>query len=158
MINISVNGANYQVDVPSDTPILWVLRDELELTGTKYGCGLGVCGSCTVLMDGKAIRSCITPVSLVKDKKLISIEGLGLENTSLQSAWQELNVPQCGYCQPGQLVSALALLKETPEPTDEDIDKAMSGNICRCGTYVRIRKAIHLAASIERGSFDNKDI
>ena len=147
MINISVNGTNYQVDVPLDTPILWVLRDELELTGTKYGCGLGVCGSCTVLMDGKAIRSCITPVSLVKDKELISIEGVGIENTSLQKAWQELNVPQCGYCQPGQLVSALALLKETPEPTDEDIDKAMSGNICRCGTYVRIRKAIHRAAS-----------
>jgi len=131
MINISVNGTSYQVDVPADTPILWVLRDELELTGTKYGCGLGVCGSCTVLMDGKAIRSCITPVSLVKDKKLISIEGVARENTSLQKAWQELNVPQCGYCQPGQLVSALALLKETPEPTDEDIDRAMSGNICR---------------------------
>jgi isoquinoline 1-oxidoreductase alpha subunit len=146
MINISVNGTSHQVDVPPDTPILWVLRDELELTGTKYGCGLGVCGSCTVLMDGKAIRSCITPVSLVKDKKLISIEGVARENTSLQKAWQELNVPQCGYCQPGQLVSALALLKETPEPTDEDIDRAMSGNICRCGTYVRIRKAIHLAA------------
>lgn len=147
MINISVNGNNYQVDVPLNTPILWVLRDELELTGTKYGCGLGVCGSCTVLMDGKAIRSCITPVSLVKDKKLVSIEGVAQENTSLQKAWQELNVPQCGYCQPGQLVSALALLKETPEPTDEDIDKAMSGNICRCGTYVRIRKAIHQAAA-----------
>lgn len=146
MINISVNGTSHQVDVSPDTPILWVLRDELELTGTKYGCGLGVCGSCTVLMDGKAIRSCITPVSLVKDKKLISIEGVARENTSLQKAWQELNVPQCGYCQPGQLVSALALLKETPEPTDEDIDRAMSGNICRCGTYVRIRKAIHLAA------------
>lgn len=146
MINISVNGTSHLVDVSPDTPILWVLRDELELTGTKYGCGLGVCGSCTVLMDGKAIRSCITPVSLVKDKKLISIEGVARENTSLQKAWQELNVPQCGYCQPGQLVSALALLKETPEPTDEDIDKAMSGNICRCGTYVRIRKAIHLAA------------
>ena len=123
MINISVNGNNYQVDIPLNTPILWVLRDELELTGTKYGCGLGVCGSCTVLMDGKAIRSCITPVSLVKDKKLVSIEGVAQENTSLQKAWQELNVPQCGYCQPGQLVSALALLKETPEPTDEDIDK-----------------------------------
>lgn len=147
MINISVNGNNYQVDVPLNTPILWVLRDELELTGTKYGCGLGVCGSCTVLMDGKAIRSCITPVSLVKDKKLVSIEGVAQENTSLQKAWQELNVPQCGYCQPGQLVSALALLKETPEPTDEDIDKAMSGNICRCGTYARIRKAIHQAAA-----------
>ncbi len=147
MINISVNGNNYQVDVPLNTPILWVLRDDLELTGTKYGCGLGVCGSCTVLMDGKAIRSCITPVSLVKDKKLVSIEGVAQENTSLQKAWQELNVPQCGYCQPGQLVSALALLKETPEPTDEDIDKAMSGNICRCGTYVRIRKAIHQAAA-----------
>lgn len=146
MINISVNGTSHLVDVSPDTPILWVLRDELELTGTKYGCGLGVCGSCTVLMDGKAIRSCITPVSLVKDKKLISIEGVARENTSLQKAWQELNVPQCGYCQPGQLVSALALLKEKPEPTDEDIDRAMSGNICRCGTYVRIRKAIHLAA------------
>lgn len=147
MFTISVNGIPYEVDAPSDTPILWVLRDYLELTGTKYGCGLGVCGSCTILLDGKAIRSCNFPVSEVKGKPIITIEGVAGENESLQKAWQDLNVPQCGYCQPGQLVSALALILETPKPTDEDIDKAMSGNICRCGTYVRIRKAIHQATS-----------
>jgi isoquinoline 1-oxidoreductase alpha subunit len=149
MFTISVNGIPYEVDAPSDTPILWVLRDYLELTGTKYGCGLGVCGSCTILLDGKAIRSCNFPVAEVKGKPIITIEGVAVENQSLQKAWQDLNVPQCGYCQPGQLVSALALLLETPVPTDDDIDKAMSGNICRCGTYVRIRKAIHKAASKE---------
>lgn len=149
MFTISVNGIPYEVDAPSDTPILWVIRDYLELTGTKYGCGLGVCGSCTILLDGKAVRSCNFPVSEVKGKPIITIEGVAAENQSLQKAWQDLNVPQCGYCQPGQLVSALALLLETPIPTDDDIDKAMSGNICRCGTYVRIRKAIHKAASKE---------
>jgi len=149
MFKISVNGRPYEVDAPSDTPILWVLRDYLKLTGTKYGCGLGVCGSCTVLLDAKAIRSCNFPISEVKDKPIITIEGLADENQTLQKAWQDLNVPQCGYCQPGQLVSALALLNETKVPTDEDIDKAMSGNICRCGTYVRIRKAIHQAASMK---------
>jgi len=149
MFTISVNGIPYEVDAPSDTPILWVLRDYLELTGTKYGCGLGVCGSCTILLDGKAIRSCNFPVAEVKGKPIITIEGVAVENQSLQKAWQDLNVPQCGYCQPGQLVSALALLLETPVPMDDDIDKAMSGNICRCGTYVRIRKAIHKAASKE---------
>jgi len=149
MFTISVNGIPYEVDAPSDTPILWVLRDYLELTGTKYGCGLGVCGSCTILLDGKAIRSCNFPVAEVEGKPIITIEGVAVENQSLQKAWQDLNVPQCGYCQPGQLVSALALLLETPVPTDDDIDKAMSGNICRCGTYVRIRKAIHKAASKE---------
>jgi len=149
MFKISVNGKPYEVDAPSDTPILWVLRDYLELTGTKFGCGLGVCGSCTVLLDAKAIRSCNVPISVVKDKPIITIEGLADENQTLQKAWQDLNVPQCGYCQPGQLVSALALLNETKVPTDEDIDKAMSGNICRCGTYVRIRKAIHQAASMK---------
>ncbi len=158
MINISVNGKDYSVDVSSDMPILWVLRDVLGLTGTKFGCGLGVCGSCTVLLDGKAIRSCITPVSVVKDQHVISIEGVATENSTIQKAWEELNVPQCGFCQPGQVISALALLKENPDPTDADIDKAMSGNICRCGTYVRIRKAIHLAASMEKESINSDGI
>lgn len=152
MLNLKVNGNDYKVDVSSEMPILWVLRDILELTGTKFGCGLGVCGSCTVLLNGKAIRSCVTPVSVVKNNSLLTIEGLGNENSSLQRAWEELNVPQCGFCQPGQVISALALLNEKPHPTDDDIDAAMSGNICRCGTYVRIRKAIHLAASIENES------
>lgn len=146
MINIKINEKKYSVDVVPEMPVLWVLRDVLGLTGAKYGCGLGVCGSCTVLLDGKAIRSCITPISLVKDKNITSIEGVDKVNSSIQEAWHELNVPQCGFCQPGQVLSALALLKEKPDPTDEDIDSAMSGNICRCGTYVRIRQAIHLAA------------
>ena len=139
-------------------PILWVFRDVLGLTGTKFGCGLGVCGSCTVLLDGKPIRSCITPISIVKEQNVISIEGVAAENSTLQKAWEELNVPQCGFCQPGQVVSALALLNKNPNPTDTDIDEAMSGNICRCGTYVRIRKAIHLAASIETESLNHDDI
>ena len=158
MINLKVNGKDYSVDVASDMPILWVLRDVLGLTGTKFGCGLGVCGSCTVLLDGKAIRSCITPISVVKDQTLISIEGVSSVNSTIQKAWEELNVPQCGFCQPGQVISALALLNEKPNPTDADIDAGMSGNICRCGTYVRIRKAIHLAASMEKESFKTEEI
>jgi len=158
MINLKVNGKDYSVDVASDMPILWVLRDVLGLTGTKFGCGLGVCGSCTVLLDGKAIRSCITPISVVKDQTLISIEGVSSVNSTIQKAWEELNVPQCGFCQPGQVISALALLNEKPDPTDADIDAGMSGNICRCGTYVRIRKAIHLAASMEKESFKTEEI
>lgn len=158
MIDIKVNGENYSVDVSPDMPILWVLRDVLGFTGTKFGCGLGVCGSCSVLIDGKAIRSCITPISVVKDRNVISIEGVASENTTLQKAWEELNVPQCGFCQPGQVISALALLKVNPEPTDDDIDTAMSGNICRCGTYLRIRKAIHLAASMKKVSNNTQEI
>jgi isoquinoline 1-oxidoreductase alpha subunit len=158
MINLKVNGKDYSVDVSSDMPILWVLRDVLGLTGTKFGCGLGVCGSCTVLLDGKAIRSCITPVSIVKDQTVISIEGVSNVNSTIQKAWEELNVPQCGFCQPGQVISALALLQNKPDPTDADIDAGMSGNICRCGTYVRIRKAIHLAASMEKESLKTDGI
>lgn len=146
MLNFKVNGNEHSVEVAPEMPVLWVLRDVLEMTGTKYGCGLGVCGSCTVLLDGLPIRSCTTPVSAVSDKEVITIEGVADLNQKIQKAWEDLNVPQCGFCQPGQIVSALALLHENPNPSDEDIDTAMSGNICRCGTYVRIRKAIHLAA------------
>ena len=158
MVNIKINGKDYSVDVSPEMPILWVLRDVLGLTGAKYGCGLGVCGSCTVLLNDKAIRSCITPISPVKDQNVISIEGVADEHPTIQKAWEELNVPQCGFCQPGQVVSALALLKENSNPSDKDIDTAMSGNICRCGTYVRIRKAIHLAASMEDESQNSKGI
>ena len=157
MVSLKVNGKEYSVEVSPDMPILWVLRDILGLTGTKFGCGLGVCGSCTVLLDGKAIRSCITPISVLKEGSLTTIEGVSSENLTLQKAWEKLNVPQCGFCQPGQVVSALALLKENPDPTDEEIDRAMSGNICRCGTYVRIRKAIHLAASMEKEMHNPQD-
>jgi len=156
MIQLIINGIEHNVDVSPDMPILWVLRDIIELTGTKYGCGLGVCGSCTVLLDGNPIRSCITPVSIVKGKQLTTVEGVFELNPNIQKAWEELNVPQCGYCQPGQVVSTLALLNNKPQPSDEDIDNAMSGNICRCGTYVRIRKAIHLAASMNVEP-ENKD-
>ncbi len=152
MVNLKVNDKDYSVDVSPDMPILWVLRDVLELTGTKYGCGLGVCGSCTILLDGSPIRSCMTPISVVKDKHIVSIEGALAQNPNIKNAWEALNVPQCGFCQPGQVMSTLALLKKNSNPTDDDIDTAMSGNICRCGTYVRIRKAIHLAASFENQS------
>jgi isoquinoline 1-oxidoreductase alpha subunit len=150
MINLLINGVEHQVEVPEEMPLLWVLRDFLELTGTKFGCGIGVCGSCSVLADGSPIRSCITPVSAVLGKSLVTIEGVTLQNKYLPEAWRELNVPQCGFCQPGQLVNALALLENTDEPTDEDIDKTMSGNICRCGTYVRIRAAIKRAAELSK--------
>ncbi len=149
MIVLNVNGKEYTVDVPTEMPILWVLRDFVGLTGAKYGCGLGVCGSCTVLLDGNPIRSCLVPISSVKDKPIITVEGVANENSNIQKAWEDLNVPQCGYCQPGQVVSTLALLNKTTSPTDDEIDTAMSGNICRCGTYVRIRKAIHMAAEME---------
>ncbi len=150
MINLLINGAEHQVEVPEEMPLLWVLRDYLEFTGTKFGCGIGVCGSCSVLADGSPIRSCITPVSAVLGKSLVTIEGVALQNKYLPEAWRELNVPQCGFCQPGQLVNALALLENTDDPTDEDIDKTMSGNICRCGTYVRIRAAIKRAAELSK--------
>ena len=146
MVHLSVNGKNYEIDVAPEMPILWAIRDIIGLTGTKYGCGTGICGSCSILLDGSSIRSCITPVSLAIGKEITTIEGVEDINKNLLAAWREFNVPQCGYCQPGQLVSALALLNENPNPSDDDIDTAMSGNICRCGTYTRIRKAIHRAA------------
>lgn len=139
-----------QVEVPEEMPLLWVLRDYLELTGSKFGCGIGVCGSCTVLVEGNPIRSCTTPVSLVSNKQVITIEGVAEVNNHLRQAWAELNVPQCGFCQPGQLVSALALLKNSQDPTNEEIDQAMAGNICRCGTYTRIRAAIHKASEMAK--------
>lgn len=148
MINLHVNGINHEINVPEEMPVLWVLRDYLHFTGTKYGCGLGVCGTCSILVDGDPIRSCITPVSQVQGKSIVTIEGVAQENPYLPLAWKELNVPQCGYCQPGQLVNALALLNKFKKPSDQDIEQAMAGNICRCGTYVRIRKAIHKAAAL----------
>jgi isoquinoline 1-oxidoreductase alpha subunit len=147
-ITFTLNGSPRTVSVPGDTPLLWVLRDTLAMTGTKFGCGHGFCGSCTILLDGDAIRSCMTPVSDVAGKSVLTIEGLSDEHRHpVQDAWIEADVPQCGYCQPGQILSAVALLKNTPNPTDEQIDRAMSDVLCRCGTYQRIRQAIHLAAS-----------
>jgi aerobic-type carbon monoxide dehydrogenase small subunit (CoxS/CutS family) len=147
--NLTVNGAAKTVDVEADTPLLWVLRDSLEMVGTKYGCGIGMCGACTVHIDGKARRSCQTPISKVGVSKVTTIEGLAQDGklTALQQAWCDLDVPQCGYCQCGQLMSATALLADKPQPTDADIDDAMSGNLCRCATYTRIRAAIHTAAA-----------
>ncbi len=156
MNQLQVNNKLYEVEADPRMPLLWVLRDLLGLTGTKYGCGLGVCGSCTVLLDGKPVRSCITPLSQASDKPIVSIEGVADINPKIQEAWVELNVPQCGFCQPGQVVSTLALLNENSNPSDEDIDRALAGNICRCGTYVRIRKAVHLAASM-KGLNSNTD-
>ena len=149
MVTLQVNGKPRQADVPPDTPLLWTLRDVLGMTGTKYGCGMALCGACTVHVDGQPVRSCITPVSAVAHAKITTIEGIGEDRVgkAVQAAWVEVGVPQCGYCQPGQIMSATALLKQTPKPTDADIDTAMSGNICRCGTYTRIRAAIHRAAS-----------
>ena len=144
---INVNGKNHQVDVDPDTPILWVLRDHLDMVGTKFGCGIAQCGACTVHLNGTAIRSCSLPVSSVGDSKITTIEGLSEKaNHALQKAWIEHDVPQCGYCQAGQIMSASALLKRNPNPSDADIDQAMNGNICRCGTYVRIKQAIKTAS------------
>ncbi len=146
-ITLTVNGKNRSVDVGPDTPLLWVLRDTLGLTGTKFGCGRALCGACTVHLDGDAIRSCITPVSDASGKQVTTIEGLSPDSSHpLQRAWIAEDVPQCGYCQSGQLMAAAALLKQNPHPTDDDINSAMSGNLCRCGTYQRIRKAILRAA------------
>ena len=148
MIRLIVNGKQHEFDVTSDTPLLWVLRDTIGLTGTKFGCGIGQCGSCTVHMDGQAIRSCSMPVSAAVGKKIVTIEGLSANRSHpLQKAWIAEQVPQCGYCQSGQIMAAAALLLKNPRPTDEQIDAAMSGNICRCGTYQRIRRAIHRAAN-----------
>ncbi len=145
--NLLINGKKTLVDVEPDTPLLWVIRDEVGLKGTKFGCGMGLCGACTVHLDGQAIRSCQTPISSVKpNSKIVTIEGVASINAVVQQAWIEEQVPQCGYCQSGQIMSAVALLKSNPNPSDEDIDNFMSGNICRCGTYNRIRKAIHRAS------------
>ena len=147
MISVTVNGTVHRLDVSPDTPLLWVLRDTLGLTGTKYGCGMALCGACTVHLAGEPIRSCVTPVSAVGEQPVTTIEGLSADRSHpVQKAWIELDVPQCGYCQSGQIMSAVALLAKTPKPTDADIDSAMSGNLCRCGTYQRIRAAIHKAA------------
>ncbi|HSI77466.1 MAG TPA: (2Fe-2S)-binding protein [Lunatimonas sp.] len=147
-INLTINGKQQSVDLDPNTPILWVLRDHLDLVGTKYGCGIAQCGACTVIMDGNAIRSCSVPVSSAEGAKITTIEGLS-ENGDhpVQKAWMEHDVPQCGYCQAGQIMSAVALLGKNSNPSDEDIDTAMNGNICRCGTYVRIKKAIKTAAN-----------
>jgi len=149
VIHLNVNGKDRAVDVAGDTPLLWVIRETLGLTGTKFGCGMALCGACTVHLDGEAVRSCVTPVSRAANKKVVTIEGLSPDlRHPLQVAWIEADVPQCGYCQSGQIMAAAELLRETPRPTDADIDDAMSGNICRCGTYPRIRKAIHAAAEL----------
>ena len=143
----TINGKAANVDAEPDTPLLWVVREHLKLTGTKFGCGSGLCGACTVHIDGQAVRSCVAPVSRAAGKEVTTIEGLSPDlRHPLQRAWIEEDVPQCGYCQSGQLMSAAVLLREKPQPTDVDIDKAMTGNICRCGTYPRIRRAIHSAA------------
>lgn len=144
---LHVNGKKHEVEVNPGTPLLWVLRDHLGLVGTKYGCGIGQCGSCTIHLDGNAVRSCSTPVEAAGSQKIITIEGLSKKgNHPVQEAWNEEDVPQCGYCQTGQIMNAVALLENNPNPTGEEIDQAMAGNICRCGTYLRIRKAIHTAA------------
>jgi isoquinoline 1-oxidoreductase alpha subunit len=147
VINLQVNDVEHQVDVDPAMPLLWVLRDVLGLTGTKYSCGIGLCGSCTVHLDGRAVRSCTLPVSEATGRRITTIEGLGAQGLHpLQQAWLAYSVPQCGYCQPGQIMTAAALLADNPAPSDDEIDAAMSGNLCRCGTYQRIRSAIHRAA------------
>lgn len=153
MITLHVNGTTHNLDVPDEMPLLWALRDVLDLKGTKFGCGIAQCGACTVHVNGAATRSCITRVSAVDGAQIRTIEGLSPDGThALQRAWMELDVPQCGYCQAGQLMSAAALLEETPEPSDADIDEALNGNLCRCTTYLRIRRAIHYAASLQRAA------
>jgi isoquinoline 1-oxidoreductase subunit alpha len=148
MITLNINGKQQKVDAEGDTPLLWVLRDELHMNGTKFGCGMALCGACTVHVDGQPTRACVMPVGSAIGKKITTIEAIGANPVGkrVQQAWAELDVPQCGYCQSGQIMAATALLREIPHPTDKDIDQAMSGNICRCGTYQRIRLAIHKAA------------
>ena len=152
MIRLNLNGKDTELDVEDDMPLLWVLRDTLGLTGTKFGCGMALCGACTVHLEGAAIRSCVTPVRAAAGKTVTTIEGLSPDSSHpVQRAWIELDVPQCGYCQSGQIMSAAALLAKTTEPSDAEIDAAMAGNICRCGTYQRIRAAIHRAAALKAG-------
>ncbi len=151
-MKLDINGAVRDVDASADMPLLWVLRDLLQLSGTKYGCGMAQCGACTVHLDGKPVRACITPVASVGTRKVTTIEGLSPDGSHpVQRAWAEADVVQCGYCQSGQIMTAVALLEKKPDPTDADIDAALSGNICRCGTYVRVREAIHLASRLKRG-------
>ena len=151
MVALTINGTARSVDADADTPLLWVLRDHLALTGTKFGCGRALCGACTVHVDGAAVRSCLLPLGAVEGKRVTTIEGLSKDRShAVQRAWIELDVPQCGYCQSGQIMSAAALLRTNPSPSDADIDAALAGNICRCGTYPRIRKAIHRAAEFLR--------
>ena len=154
MIALEINGRRQNVDLPGDTPLLWALRDELGLTGTKFGCGMALCGACTVHLDGQAVRSCITPISAAANKKVVTIEAVGTDavGRALQAAWVDAGVPQCGYCQAGQIMSAAALLGRKAKPTDAEIDDAMNGNICRCGTYPRIRAAIKQAAAKQGGA------
>ena len=153
MINLDLNGRQVAVDVDTDMPLLWVLRDVLALTGTKYGCGMALCGACTVHLEGAPVRSCVTPVSAASGKRITTIEGLSPDSSHpVQRAWIELDVAQCGYCQSGQIMSAAALLAQNAQPSDAEIDAAMGGNICRCGTYQRIRAAIHRAAALKAGS------
>jgi isoquinoline 1-oxidoreductase alpha subunit len=151
MISLNVNQKTYEVDADPNMPLLWAIRDIIGLTGTKYGCGVAQCGACVVHLNGEAVRSCVTKVKRAEGKKIVTIEGLSKDNDHpLQLAWQEIDVPQCGYCHSGQLMSAAVLLRENSNPSDKDIDDAMAGNLCRCGTYLRIRKAIHLAADMQR--------
>jgi len=146
---VIVNGHTSTVDVPADMPLLWVLRDVLKLSGTKYGCGIGQCGACTVHLRGQAVRACLTPISAAANAPITTVEGLSTDGSHpVQQAWEEMDVPQCGYCQAGQIMSAAALLAKKPKPTDADIDSAMNGNLCRCGTYLRIRQAVHRAAAL----------
>ena len=154
MTPVTINGRRYNVDLPEDTPLLWTLRDHLGLTGTKFGCGMALCGACTVHVDGQPVRSCSTPISAVANKKITTIEAVGADKVgkAVQAAWVDMGVPQCGYCQAGQVMSATALLRRTPKPTDAEIDEAMSGNICRCGTYTRIRAAIKQAVAKRGGA------
>ena len=152
MTRLNVNGKDLETDAAPDTPLLWVLRDHLGLTGTKFGCGAALCGACTVQLDGSAIRACVTPLAAIGERRITTIEGLSPDRSHpVQRAWLEIDVPQCGYCQSGQIMAASALLATNADPSDADIDAAMAGNICRCGTYSRIRKAIHRAAELAKG-------
>lgn len=152
-MKLDINGAVREVEASGDMPLLWVLRDLLQLSGTKYGCGMAQCGACTVHLDGKPVRACVTPVSSVGERKVTTIEGLSPDGSHpVQRAWSEADVVQCGYCQSGQIMTAVALLDKKPDPTDSDIDAALSGNICRCGTYERVREAVRLAARLKRGA------
>lgn len=152
MTNFRINGRDVELDIDPETPLLWVLRDELRMTGTKFGCGIAQCGACTVMLDGMPRRSCVTPIGTIEGSEVTTIEGIdGPEAEAIKAAWTAIDVPQCGWCQSGQVMSATALLQQVAQPTDEDIDNAMAGNICRCATYVRIRQAIHDAAKILEG-------
>jgi aerobic-type carbon monoxide dehydrogenase small subunit (CoxS/CutS family) len=151
-MKLDINGSVREVDAPAEMPLLWVIRDLLGFTGTKFGCGMAQCGACTVHLDGQPVRACVTPVSTVGTRKVRTIEGLSPDGSHpVQRAWAEADVVQCGYCQSGQIMTTVALLAEKPDPSDAEIDSALSGNICRCGTYVRIREAVHLAARLSRG-------